>query len=184
VVLQYAQALDMQGRAKEARGELEKCLERFPDRGDVMAELGRILLRDGESKKAESLLHTASRLDLGAHSTQYQYFLALKQNGKVEEAARQQEKLQRLEADLTEIRRLMQLAGGGQKDPSIPHRIAMIALRSGQPKEALRWMQKALQVDPDYAPTHRALAALYRETGDPILASRHRALAQRSAGSN
>jgi Tfp pilus assembly protein PilF len=59
------------------------------------------------------------------------------------------------------------------------HEVAMIALRAGLPKEAHRWLLNALQVDPDHLPTHQALAAFYRTTDNPILASRHRAIAQR-----
>jgi Tfp pilus assembly protein PilF len=57
--------------------------------------------------------------------------------------------------------------------------MAVIALRAGLPKEGLRWLLSALQVGPNHAPTHRALAAYYHETGSPILAARHRAIAQR-----
>jgi Tfp pilus assembly protein PilF len=67
-------------------------------------------------------------------------------------------------------------------DPAIHHRIALIALRAGQPKEGLRWLQSALQVDPDHLPTHQTLAGYYHSTGNPVLAARHRAIAQRLAG--
>ena len=69
-----------------------------------------------------------------------------------------------------------------QKDPdnaALHHEVALIALRSGLAKEAHRWLQSALQVDPAHVPTHRVLAAYYHETGNPILSARHRAIAQR-----
>ena len=43
-------------------------------------------------------------------------------------------------------------------------------------------IQRALQADPDHVPTHRSLAAYYHEAGNPILAARHREIAQRLAG--
>src|SRR5262249_1463637 len=67
--------------------------------------------------------------------------------------------------------------------PAVYHEVAMIALRAGLAKEGLRWLQSALQVDPNHIPTHRALVIFYQETGSPILAAHHRAVAQRlSAG--
>ena len=62
---------------------------------------------------------------------------------------------------------------------AVLHEVALIVLRAGRPREALRWMLNALQLDPEHVPTHRLLAAYYREAGNPILAARHRALAQR-----
>jgi Tfp pilus assembly protein PilF len=67
-------------------------------------------------------------------------------------------------------------------DPAIHHQIAVIALHAGQPSEALRWLQSALQVGPDHLPSHQTLAGYYQATGNPVLAARHRAIAQRLAG--
>src|SRR5262249_8281069 len=94
--------------------------------------------------------------------------------------AKEQESLRQMEADVSRIREI--LLGQLQEtpnDPAVSYEIAVIALRAGRPNEALRWLQNALEVGPDHIPTHRALAVLYRETGNPILAAKHRAIAQR-----
>src|SRR5262249_57223918 len=92
------------------------------------------------------------------------------------------EKLRQLEADLQRIKSLTE--NQLQREPNnaaICHEIAMIFLRAGIPQQGLIWLLNALQANPDHVPTHRALAVYYHEVGNPILAARHRALAQRLA---
>ena len=102
------------------------------------------------------------------------------QYGKKVEAAQEEEAIGRIQADVHRIKDLLQ--GRLQEtldDPSAYHEVALIAMRAGRPKEALRWLHNALQVGPEHAPTHHTLAALYHELGNPILSARHRAIARR-----
>ena len=183
LLVQSAQALDILGRVDEARATLDDCLRLHPDHASALLERGRIARRDGDAKLAETYLSRAVRLDPGNVTGRYQYSLVLTLNGKKAEAARQEEAVQRIQADVQRIKDLLQ--GRLQQkadDPSAYHEVASIALRAGRPKEALRWLLEALRVDPDHAPTHRTLAALYHDMGNPILSSRHRAIAQRLGG--
>jgi tetratricopeptide (TPR) repeat protein len=183
VLVQLAQALDLQGRGDEARSTLDECLRRFPVHPAALAERGRIANRDGDSRRAEELLRLATRLDPGDPRARYQLYLALNQNDKKDEAQKELAEYKSLEADVERIEELMfgRLAQT-PNDPAIYQEVAMIALRSGRAKEALRWLQNALQVDPNYVPAHRTLAAYYHETGNPILSARHRAIAQQLTG--
>jgi tetratricopeptide (TPR) repeat protein len=184
VWVQLAQALDLQARPDEARAALDECLRLSPNNPRALAERGRIARRDGDGDLAEEYLGRAVRIDPGNGEARHQYCLALAQNGKKAEAAKQQEVLRRVEDDIRRINDL--LKGRLQEtpnDPAVYHEVAMIALRAGLAKEGLRWLQSALQVDPNHIPTHRALVVFYQETGSPILAAHHRAVAQRlSAG--
>jgi predicted Zn-dependent protease len=184
VLLQLAQALDLQDRPDEARAALDECLRLEPDNPRALAERGRIARRDGDGQLAEEYLGRAVRLDPGNGDARHQYCLVLNQNGKKAEAAKQQEALRQVEED---VRRITDLLKGrlqtSPNDPAVYHEVAMIALRAGLAKEAHRWLLSALQVDPNHLPSHRTLSAYYQETGNPILAARHRAIAQRlSAG--
>ncbi len=180
---QLAQALDLQGRADEARAVLDDCLARHPDHPAALAERGRLAYRDGDGQAAEEFLRRAVQLDPSDVRARNHYQLALGGNGKKAEAAKEREALRRIEAD---IQRIGIIARGrlqeAPNDPGVPYEVALIALRAGRPKEAHRWLQNALRIDPNHAPTHRALAAYYHETGNPILSARHRALAQRFGG--
>jgi tetratricopeptide (TPR) repeat protein len=180
VLVQLAQALDLQARPDEARAALDECLRLDPNNARALAERGRIARRDGDGELAEDYLSRAVRLDPGNGDARNQYCLVLNQNGKKAEAAKQQEALRQVEDD---VRRITDLLKGRLQttpnDPAVYYEVAMIALRAGLTKEAHRWLLSALQVDPNHAPTHRTLAVYYQETGSPILAARHRAIAQR-----
>jgi tetratricopeptide (TPR) repeat protein len=179
VLVQLAQALDLQRRGEEARAVLDECIRLHPHNPAALAERGRLARRDGDSVQAEEDLRQAIALDPGNFTARYQYYLALGQNGKAAEAAKEEEAIRQLEADL---HRINDLVNGRMQatpnDPAVYHEVAMISLRAGRPKEALRWLQNALQIDPAYEPTHRALASYYYESGNPVLSARHRAIAQ------
>ena len=57
-------------------------------------------------------------------------------------------------------------------------KVAMIAMRAGQFRTGHRWLLRTLEIDPNHLEAHRALAAFYRDTGNPILAARHHAIAR------
>jgi len=86
VLVQLAQALDFQGRTDEARSMLDVCLRRFPEHPAALAERGRIAIRDDDPQRAEDYLRLATRLDPGDSRARYQFYLALNQNGKSDEA--------------------------------------------------------------------------------------------------
>ena len=182
VLVQLARALDLQGRGDEVMAALDECLRLRPDDPAALAERGRIANRDGDSKLAEQLLARATALDPGDARARYQYYLALSRNGKTDEALKEQQEVQRIEADVQRLKELLSQLQQRPKDPDVDYEVAMIALRAGRPKETLRWLLNALEASPNHAPTHRALAAYYQETGNPILAARHRAIAQQLSG--
>jgi tetratricopeptide (TPR) repeat protein len=179
-----AQALDQVGQSGEARAVLEKCLEHHPDHPGALAERGWIAQRDGQRDKAEELLGRAVRLDPGNFSTRYRFSQVLRANGKKDPAHASLDEAKRIERDLRRIREIIQeKVQQSPRSASLHFEAAMIALRLGQSADALRWLLSALQVDPEHPPTHRALALYYEDVGSPILAARHRAIAQRLAGS-
>jgi predicted Zn-dependent protease len=180
VLVQLAQALELQKRGAEARAILDDCLGRHPDHAGALAERGRIARQDGDAARSEELLRRSVQFDPGNAAAHYLLYLTLSLNNKPEEAARELEARTRIEADVQRIKEL--ISGDLQarpNDPAVQHEIALITLRAGRPREAHRWLLNALQVGPDHVPTHRALAAYYRETGNPVLSARHRAIAQR-----
>ena len=183
VRVQLARALALQGRTDEARAALDELLRDRPDLPAALDERGRIAVADGDDKAAEDYLRRAVRFDPGNIAARNQYAEVLTRNGKVAEAAKERDLIQKLQADLERINQV--ISGPLQMnptDPALHHEIGMIALRSGQPNEAMRWLKSALEVDPNHLPTHQVLVMFYRETGNPILAAKHRAIAQRLAG--
>ena len=176
----WAKALALQGRAAEGRAVVEACLARHPDYPAALAERGGLALLDGDEAAAARDLARAAELDPGNTAVRAQYALVLARLGRAAEAAQQQERVAQLQADTERVTAL--IIGPLQtrpNDPGVPHEIALIALRAGQVREALRWFEAALTADPDHLPTHRALAALYPKIENPAPAARHRAVAQR-----
>ena len=184
IEVQWGRALALQARTAESRAALEACVARHPDYPPALAELGSQSLADGDEEKAERLLARAVALEPGNVTARSQYAFVLARNGKREEAAREQKRVADLKADFERIAVL--ISGPLQErpnDPQVPYEIAQIAVRSGQVREALRWFTAALRLDAAHAPTHQALARLYRALDNPVMAARHRALAHgRDAG--
>jgi predicted Zn-dependent protease len=178
VAVQLARGLALQGRTEESRVALDEALRAHPDYPAALADRGKTAAADGDDRAAEEYFARAVRLDPGDLPTRHQYVLTLSRLGKATEAAAEQDAAKRLEADLERINALIQ--GPLQRtpnDPAIHHEIATIALRAGQPTDALRWLRSALQVAPDHLPAHQTLAAFYHQTGSPALAAKHRAIA-------
>lgn len=179
VRMQWVRALGLQGRTAEARVALDACLRDHPNNPTALAERGRYAVSDGDDAAAESYYEKAAKADPGNFPTRHQFSLALARNGKKTEADKEQAVLRMLEADAERINQL--ISGPLQtrpNDPAIHHEIGLMAMRSGQPGEALRWFLSAVEVGPDHLPSHQTLAAYYHDAGNPVMASRHRAIAQ------
>jgi tetratricopeptide (TPR) repeat protein len=94
--------------------------------------------------------------------------------GRTQEADALQQRLKQIEDDLTHLRDIVNTRmAQSPRDVSLHHEAGMIALRAGSYKEALRWFDSALQIEPNHAPTHRALAEFYQKTGQIGEAQKH-----------
>lgn len=175
----WVKALALQGRSEESRAALDECLAEFPDYAPAQAERGIAALQSGDDATAAEYLGRATQLAPGDLVTRSQYVAVLSRLGRTVDAERERESLRSLQKD---VERISELVSGPLQlhpnDPSIPHEIATIALRSGQAAEGLRWLQAALLIDPNHGPTHQVLANYYQASGNPALAARHRAMAR------
>ncbi len=179
VMVQQAQALMLLGRDDEARPILDECLRNHTNHAAALLTRGKLARRAGDNELAEHDLGLAIRLDPGDVTARDQYAQVLHANGKTEEAAQQREEHRRMLAD---IQRINELVHGRLRerpnDAEAHFEGAMIAMRAGQFRTGHRWLLRTLEIDPNHLEAHRALAAYYRETGNPILAARHRAIAR------
>jgi tetratricopeptide (TPR) repeat protein len=178
----WAQSLALVGRGAEARTAIDAALRQNPKNAGALLERGGFALLDGDEAAAVDFLRRAVMLDPGNPVARNQYALALARDGRTEESKKEYAKIKQLEEDNNRISELVgKYLQERPNDPAIHYEIATIALRSGQVQEALRWYTSALRVDPNHLPTHTALAELYFAIDDPILAARHRAIAQQLA---
>jgi tetratricopeptide (TPR) repeat protein len=167
------------GQAAEAVELLEGVLGRWPHFAPALAERGKLALQEGDLPRAEACLSEAAARAPDDVQARYQLHLCLSRQGKTEEAARAERRLLQMESD---IKRLQEIAQGEmQRSPhsaALQCEVGAILLRGGQAAEGLRWLHRALQEDPGYAPAHQALADFYLSTGERALATRHRELAR------
>ncbi len=178
VAVQWALALRQLGRTDEAIRALDEALVKYPTSAGALSERGTMALSAGDDEFAESLLSRASQADPGSIGTRNLRAMALTRLGRTDEAAREAAWVKTLSTDADRIGDLVNGALQNRPDdPAPPFEIGGIALRAGQPSEAIRWYQTALKRDPNHGPSHTALAVIYLEIGNPVLATRHRALA-------
>jgi tetratricopeptide (TPR) repeat protein len=160
-------------RTDEAERLLKQLITANPK--NIRALVGRalLLIEQSRSDRAEGFLRTAltyDHLDPTANDLLYQ---ALLQQGKVKEAREAKAHLDQLRADL---QRLSEIAQATRYSPQaeLLHEAGLIYLRHNQAKRAIDWLTSSLQVKPDYAPAHKALAEAYQRVGDPERAAYHR----------
>jgi tetratricopeptide (TPR) repeat protein len=63
-------------------------------------------------------------------------------------------------------------------DAGLRHEAGALALSLGREEEAMHWLQSALHLDPNHAPSHRLLADYYAKRGDAPRSAEHRRRAQ------
>jgi tetratricopeptide (TPR) repeat protein len=180
VQILWVRALALVGRTAEARAELDQCLRHHPELPSALIERGNFALLDADESAAVDYLSQAIQRDPANIGARNQLALALSRLGRHDEAAREYEAIKQLTADSDRITELVR--GALQRDPTnaeIHRELGIIALRSGDVQAALRWFQSGLRVNANHLPTHRTLAVVYQELDNPILAAKHRAIAQR-----
>jgi predicted Zn-dependent protease len=175
VAVGLARSLDLLARQAEAVEVLDDLLGRQPNHAAALAVRGRLALQAGRLEEAEGLLRRAVALDPGTYSTRYQFYTCLSKRGNEAEAREESERLKILEEDTRAMEQIVNVRlAKTPNDPALYHQVATIALRAGQVDEAVRWLQSALRVDPNFAPAHQMLAGYYHRSGNPGLAAQHR----------
>jgi tetratricopeptide (TPR) repeat protein len=183
VAVQWAAALRQVGRTDAAIQALDEALVKYPNSSAALTERGTLALNAGDDAPAAEFLANAIRIEPGAIGTRNLYIVALTRLGRTDETARELTTVKTLTIDSDRLTELIQ--GPLQKqpnDPNPPYEIGGIALRAGQPSEAIRWFQTALKRNPNHGPSHTALAVIHHEMGNAVLATQHRALAAQANG--
>jgi tetratricopeptide (TPR) repeat protein len=178
VLLRQAQCLCLLGRQSEAREILNALLEREPHDALALAERGKLALQERDNNLAETMLSEAVSRDASALDARHLLAQALRRNGKAELAAAEQDKLARLEKDMQRIQMIVSVQMQQRPhDADLCREVGAISLRAGAALQGLRWLHRALEIDPNHTATHRTLADWYRRTGNSALAARHQRLA-------
>ncbi|HZY89344.1 MAG TPA: tetratricopeptide repeat protein [Gemmataceae bacterium] len=168
-------------RFREARQVLDELLARGDEGGIGLLERGKLAMQEGQPAEAEGWLRKAVAAFPSDAGSNYQLALCLERLGKAGEAEAYHRRRREVEADMKQLQTLYPKTLHNPSDPAPRLEAGLICLRNGQPKEALRWFEGALQADPQHRPTHQALADFYERQGDGAEAEKHRRLAGGSA---
>jgi tetratricopeptide (TPR) repeat protein len=170
-----ARCQTLMGRQEDATATLDGLLARQPRFAPALRDRGVLALQGGQMPQAEAWLRQACELAPGDYPAHYQLEVCLRNGGKGEEAQKVQGRLKQIEEDNKRLRVIIR--GDMQRTPhsaALQYELGMILFRTGSVQEGLRWLQSALQDDPQHAPTHRVLATYYQRLGQMGLAEEHR----------
>jgi tetratricopeptide (TPR) repeat protein len=165
VLLGLARCQRLLGRRDEARQLLEALLAGQPGHVETLSERGRLALETGEAAAAEDWLRKAVALAPYDRDALYLLYQCLLQRGRRDEAQSHLTRLEAIAADLQLLSELTRKIAAAPNDPALRHEAGLICLRNGQDQEGLRWLQSALQEDPNHRPTQQALAEYYGRAG-------------------
>lgn len=167
-----------QGDREAARTTLDELLGRFPNHAAGCLVRAKLELEDHRPAEALDWARKADALAPNETDITYTLALALRGLGRNAEAAACEQKLDALRKGLDQLDEVKKQIRRQPTNLALRHEAGVRALKLGREKEASRWFQSVLQQDADYAPTHRALAAYYRQQGDPERAAMHEAKAK------
>jgi tetratricopeptide (TPR) repeat protein len=161
------------GQRDEARRLLEKCVLDFPASADAWVQLGKLELDAENPAKAEPMLRAGHNRDPYHREGTYQLIQCLRQlkkNDEIPPLKARLDEIEQMRKQLTELTKSMLKT---PRNASLRCAAGEIFLKAGNEKEALRWMQSALQEDPTHPQTHAALAKYFRDRGNERLAAYH-----------
>lgn len=175
--LDIARAGLARGDGAAARSAIAQALaSELPpyQRGIVLGELGRLLLGEGKSEEARTVLQQAVALAPGEPQIHVHLATLLARAGQQEQAAYHQQRAQQIRVEYERVSELSRQLVHRPDDPGLRFQAGEILLRQGLRDEALRWLASALACDPHHGPTHALLAQFYAEKGDAERAAYHR----------
>jgi predicted Zn-dependent protease len=170
----------MLDRPDEARALLHDVLAGHPEHGMALRTLGQIELVRERPAEALPWLRQAARALPDDYQTHWFLFQALTQMKQPKEAAEILQQTQRLRDQAARLGELRSRRMSEQPlDPALHVEMAVLLLRSGHQEMGESWLHSALNLDPNYAPAHTALAELYQRRGDRDRAEEHRRQAEK-----
>ena len=174
VYFELARCAFQRGDLARVAQRLEETLQRAPDHYEARRLRGQVKLAEGQAAEAlpdlESVVaqrpyDTLSREALGR---------TLSALGRADEAKVHLDFVIEAGAHIGRVDRLFRESLERPRDAALRYEIGSILFQYGSPDDAARWMRAALELQPDHAGAHRALATYSEARGDAAGASFHR----------
>jgi tetratricopeptide (TPR) repeat protein len=152
------------GQTEAALQLVQSVLARQPQFAPALSLRGRLAMDKGQFAEAETWLRQALALDLSDHNSRYQLIMCLRHSGKLDEAQKLQQELNRLESDLERFNEIVtKELPKSPLDPALHCALGQLLLRGGKRDEGLRWLRSALRLDPQYAAARQVLNDHYQK---------------------
>ncbi len=145
------------GREEEARSSLREAVKRNPVNTDGWLELGRLELNTNHPEIAEAAFSQVLKLNPADREALFSMAQALERQGKKTQAETVRNRQIQVEKDLKATRDAAQKIRENPKDPAPRVEIAGLMLQNGLVQEGGRWLQSALDLDPQYTPARDLL---------------------------
>jgi Flp pilus assembly protein TadD len=178
VLLGLAKSRRQLGQTEKAKQLLDALLKDQPHHAAALVERGKVALEQEQFEEAESFLSQAVELAPHDREARHNLSVALRQEGRGEQAAKEIARVQEIDADLRRLDRVTKAVLKSPGDVALRCEAALLFLHNGEEQEGVRWLTFALRLDPDCVAAHKALAEHYRKTGQTELADQHERLAQ------
>jgi tetratricopeptide (TPR) repeat protein len=143
---------------EEAERLLDALLTEAPDNGEALLERGQLALDRDQPAAAEAWLRRSIHAmphDRRAHYSLSRCLLIL---GRREEAEALDARVNQIDADLRRLGVLQQRVMERPQDAALRCEVGLLFLRNGDRREAIRWLQMALRLDPTCQEARQALA--------------------------
>jgi tetratricopeptide (TPR) repeat protein len=164
VQIGLAECRKMLGQFDEAVKLVDGVLTRQPDYPPALSLRGRLALDQGQFVEAETWLRQAFQRDPYNDVIRRALFSSLLRNDKQDEARKLEQESKQLEEDLMRYEAIITRDLVTKlNDPALLCELGELLLRLGRHEEGLRWLERALKEDKDYAPAHKALAEFQKK---------------------
>jgi tetratricopeptide (TPR) repeat protein len=162
----------------EARTTLEELLSKHPNHPGALILGARISLTEDKPEKALDRLRKVQAL--GIHDPEVLQVLVqtLTQLHRLDEAELVRKQHGEVLKKAKKLRELAEKIQAETDDPSLRYQAGMLALELQEDGAATGWFQSVFWIDPDYRPTHLALADYWDKHGQPQRAAYHRRRAE------
>ena len=179
-ILETAKTMYLLGQTEKSLDLLNELLEKPTPGPDAFAERGKQLLQSGKAVLALPDLEKALALEPSNVIAAENYRKALFETGDEMRAGEWTKKVEKMRSEQERLNTIFQKELPAQpQDANLMAEAAGIFLRSGHPKSALLWAQKALAVDPVCVAANSLLAGYYEAIGNPGLSAEHKRLIPR-----
>jgi tetratricopeptide (TPR) repeat protein len=168
-------------RGERAKGAYEKAsrlltelLAEGPDNATILYERGLLEMDQGMSKQAVGTFQEVLTIDPLRPLTHQKLSECFRQLGKYTEAEEYAARGKELDTVTRRLEALSAERARSLEKPAVHHQIGELLFGQGKVGAAMKSFRIALDLDPNYRPTHRLLADYYKTLGKFDEESRHR----------